>query len=216
MDPWLENRVLWQGFHNVLVAFCESALNRVLPHELVAVTEVRFLLDENYEEREAFITIREALHQETVLTVIELLSPSNKRGRGFEQYRTKQLELLQSETNLVEIDLLRAGAYTIALPENHLVARGARWDYLACIHDVTDRWNYQVWPIPLESRLPELPIPLSAAFPPVLLDLQAVLDECYDTGRYGSLLRYSEPPEVPLTEEQCAWVAEQLRVNLLG
>ena len=254
MDPWLENRILWQSFHNKYAAYCETALNRVLPPQLVATTEMRIQLTDQSEgrpdvgivnrfatspnlpvqggavaiaerttvepllipafpdeERQAYLTIRDALHQETVVTVIELLSPSNKRGRGYEQYRAKQTELLQSETNLVEIDLLRAGMHTVAVPESRLLTRQAVWDYLVCVHDVTDRWNFRVWPFTLVHRLPEVPIPLGEDFSPVRLDLQALFDDCYDTGRYGSLLRYTEPPEVPLTEAEAQWVADILQ-----
>lgn len=256
MDPWLENRVLWQGFHNKFIAYCESALNRALPEGVVATTELRIQRTEGSdvrpdigvvnrfatspnvpgprgrgglalaerpvvaplvvpiapsEERQAFITLRDALYQERVLTVIEILSPSNKSGRGYEHYRAKQDELLDSETSLIEIDLLRTGAHTVAVPATSLLERGAQWDYLICLHDVTDRWNFQVWPLTLADRLPEIPIPLGPEFAPVSLDLQAVFTECYDTGRYGTLLRYQTPPEVPFTEAQLPWVEEILR-----
>ncbi len=254
MDPWLENRVLWQSFHNKYIAYCETALNRILPPQLVATTEMRiqltpdnearpdvgivnrFAISPNLpvrgggvavaerttveplviptfpeEERHAYLTIRDVLHQESVVTVIELLSPSNKRGRGYEQYRAKQAELLESETNLVEIDLLRTGMHTVAVPEERLLARQAVWDYLVCVHDVTDRWNCKVWPFTIAHRLLEIPIPLGPAFAPVPLDLQALFDECYDTGRYGSLLRYTNPPETPFTESEAQWTSEVLQ-----
>jgi hypothetical protein len=45
-----------------------------------------------------------------VITVIEILFHSNKSTRqGCEQYEHKRLAVLASLTNLVEIDLLRAG-----------------------------------------------------------------------------------------------------------
>ena len=45
-----------------------------------------------------------------MVTVIELLSPSNKRaGDDREQYLAKRRELLRSPAHLVEIDLLRDG-----------------------------------------------------------------------------------------------------------
>jgi hypothetical protein len=259
MDPWLENRVLWQSFHNKYAAYCETALNRILPSQLVATTELRIQLTPSdearpdvgivnrfptsptlpnlpvrgggvavaerltveplliptfpEEERQAYLTIREVLHQEIVVTVIELLSPSNKRGRGYEQYRAKQAELLDSETNLVEIDLLRAGMHTVAVPEDRLLARQSVWDYLVCVHDITDRLNCAVWPFTIMHRLPEIPIPLGHAFAPVPLDLQAIFDECYDTGRYGSILRYTDPPEVPLTETEAQWASEVLHAS---
>jgi hypothetical protein len=256
MDPWLENRVLWQGFHNVFVSQCMMALNRALPETVVATTELRIQRVEGHdirpdvgvvnrfatspnvllhersgqvavaervttaplvvpfpqlEERQAFLTLRDALYQERVLTVIEILSPSNKTGHGYEQYRAKQDELLGSETNLIEIDLLRAGWHTVAASVDTLHERGAQWDYLVCLHDITDRWRLSVWPLTLADRLPDIPIPLGPEFAPVSLDLQAVFTECYDTGRYGTLLRYQTPPEVPFTDQELPWVEEILR-----
>ena len=257
MDPWLENRILWQGFHNKFVAYCESALNRSLPENVVATTELRiqriepgelrpdigivsrFATRPNVpsagssggvavaerpvvaplvvpvsptEERQAYIVLRDALRLERILTVVEVLSPSNKTGRGYERYRAKQAELLDSETSLIEIDLLRAGGHTVAVSPESLVERGAAWDYLVCLHDVVDRWNFQVWPITLADRLPTIPIPLGPELASISLDLQAVFDECYDTGRYGVLLRYDEPPEVPLSDEEAEWAVATLHL----
>lgn len=250
MDPWLENRVLWQGFHNVFISLCMMALNRTLPEGVVATTELRIQRTEGHdirpdvgivnrfatspnvprqgsgglavadrplivplpplEERQAFLVLRDALYQERVLTVIEILSPSNKNGRGYDHYRAKRAELLDSETSLVEIDLLRAGLHTVAVPADSLRERSVVWNYLICLHDVSDRWRFKVWPLTLNDFLPTLPIPLGNDYPPVLLDLQAVFNECYDTGRYRSLLRYNEPPEVPLSENEARWAQEYL------
>ena len=253
MDPWLENRILWQGFHNKFIAYCETALNRALPEGVVATTELRiqriessnirldigvvnrFATSPNIpkpgvgkvavlerpataplvvplpapEEHQAFITLRDALYQERVLTVVEVLSPSNKTGRGYDHYRAKQDELLGSETSLVEIDLLRAGLHTVAVPADSLRERGAHWSHLVCLHDVSDRWNFHVWPLTLADQLPVLPIPLGDGYAPVPLDLQAVFTECYDTGRYGVLLRYQGPPEVPLSDDEAHWAQER-------
>lgn len=252
MDPWLENRVLWQGFHNVFVSICMMALNRALPEGVVATTELRIQRTDGHdirpdvgvaprfstssgsvrsggvalaerprstplvvplpplEERQAYITLRDALYQERVLTVIEVLSPSNKTGRGYDQYRAKQAEFLDSETSLVEIDLLRGGFHTVAVPMDSLRERGAQWNYVICLHDVADRGRCKVWPLTLADRLPEVPIPLGSEYAPVTLDLQAVFDECYDTGRFRTLLRYDTPPETPFTDDEAQWVQERL------
>lgn len=46
-----------------------------------------------------------------MVTVIELLSPTNKQrgSEGYIRYLQKRLDLLNSQANLVEIDLLRGG-----------------------------------------------------------------------------------------------------------
>jgi hypothetical protein len=45
-----------------------------------------------------------------VVTVLELLSPANNLHRqGRRKYEKKRARIIRSETNLVEVDLLRAG-----------------------------------------------------------------------------------------------------------
>lgn len=62
------------------------------------------------ERQETFLVIRD---RETmrVMTVMELLSPANKRtkGDGRHVYMMKRQEILSSPTQLVELDLLRGG-----------------------------------------------------------------------------------------------------------
>ena len=59
--------------------------------------------------REAYLEIRQVGSDE-VVTVLEILSPTNKRpGEGRRQYEQKRLSVFGTLTNLVEIDLLRAG-----------------------------------------------------------------------------------------------------------
>jgi Protein of unknown function (DUF4058) len=61
------------------------------------------------EVQERYLEIREGTTG-TVITVIELLSPKNKRtGEGRNAYLQKRQQILSSATHLIEIDLLRAG-----------------------------------------------------------------------------------------------------------
>ena len=60
-------------------------------------------------QRQPFIEIVHA-DTGTVVTIIEVLSPSNKIGAGREEYLRKQERILSSGTHLVEIDLLRVGS----------------------------------------------------------------------------------------------------------
>ncbi len=59
-----------------------------------------------------------------IVTVIEVLSPANKReGQGRESYLAKQRDYLASSANLVEIDLLRGGRWSCLGP----ISRRRRW-----------------------------------------------------------------------------------------
>jgi Protein of unknown function (DUF4058) len=61
------------------------------------------------EVQERYLEIREGTTG-TVITVIELLSPKNKRtGERRNAYLQKRQQILSSATHLIEIDLLRAG-----------------------------------------------------------------------------------------------------------
>ena len=57
-------------------------------------------------ERVPYLEIRDRFSRELV-TVLEMLSPSNKRGDDRRQYLAKRSQLLESPAHLVEIDLLR-------------------------------------------------------------------------------------------------------------
>ena len=60
---------------------------------------------------EGFIEIVDATSGDRVVTVIEFLSPWNKRpGPGQDEYLRKQRQLLEARTNLVEIESAPAGA----------------------------------------------------------------------------------------------------------
>jgi hypothetical protein len=59
--------------------------------------------------RETYLEVR-TIDTDKVITVLEILSPTNKRpGEGRDLYERKRLILLGTLTHLVEIDLLRAG-----------------------------------------------------------------------------------------------------------
>ena len=47
--------------------------------------------------------------QRRLVTIIEILSPVNKRGHGAQEYLERRIELMQTATHLLEIDLLTAG-----------------------------------------------------------------------------------------------------------
>ncbi len=165
------------------------------------------------EHRETFLTIYAGGEHERLVTTIEMLSPSNKTPgtQGRDLYLLKQREVLESRVHLVEIDLLRGGRHTTAVPEERLKAQSGPFDYQVCIH----RWNkfgdFAVYTIRLEEKLPTIDIPLLPKDPPVAIDLQAVFDRCYDTGPYRRRVRYAElTPQPELTPARLSWARERL------
>ena len=149
--------------------------------------------------------------EDRIVTTIEILSPTNKRrgARGRELYLQKQREILNSPTHLVEIDLLRSGEHTTAVPHARAVHKAGRFDYHICVHRADRFEDYFVYPILLRDSLPAIEIPLLPDTAPVELDLQAVFNLCYDRGPYRRRIRYRETePLPPLREEDRPWAAE--------
>ena len=120
-----------------------------------------------------------------LVTVIEILSPSNKKvgHPSRDQYIVKQREVLATDAHLVEIDLLRGGAYTAAVPRESVEAKAGPFDYVISIHRYVRPQEYSVNPISMTQRLPQIAIPLLPGDSDVPLDFQAVFDRAYDDGR---------------------------------
>jgi len=160
------------------------------------------------ERREPYLEVVEAASGGRVVTVVELLSPSNKRpGGGRESYLAKQSEVLGSPAHLVEVDLLRGGSPTVAVPEDLLPPS----TYRAVVSPASARLRREVFPIALREPLPRLPIPWAAGRPPLVLDLQAALDRSYAAGAFDRRVdRTRPPPPPPLSAADAAWVSRLL------
>jgi Uma2 family endonuclease len=159
--------------------------------------------------RQRYIEIRDPTSRE-VITVIEVVSPSNKRkgATGRRRFLEKRQEVSQARTSWLEIDLLREGERTIALPRRvprlHYLAYGDR-----TVGDVDDRAQW-AWPINLRQRLPVLKVPLRPGEQDVPLDLQAALDALYQRAGYDVDVDYSKPPKPPLEGDDARWAEELL------
>jgi len=162
------------------------------------------------EYREPFIEIVHVAGDE-VVTVIEVLSPSNKRsGKGQRLYHRKQQEVLDSSAHLVEIDLLSEGKFTVAIGEE---GRGLLppYRYLVSVNRAPERYRFETYPIPLARCLPPVNVPLREPDPDVTFDLQAVFARCYDNGAYADLVDYGRPPPAHLSSKEAAWADDLLR-----
>lgn len=165
------------------------------------------------ERSESFLEIHTEKEDHPLITAIEILSSTNKTpgDHGRTKYQQKQVELLDSRVNLVEIDLLRGGQPSTALIHRDAIAAVGPFAYHVCIHKMDDRDHLYVYPIRLKERLPEILIPLLPGDGEVKIDLQAVFDRCYDTGPYRRGRPYRLSPEPPLSSEQAAWAEAILR-----
>jgi hypothetical protein len=167
--------------------------------------------------QESFIEIRRRRGREIQLvTSLEVLSPSNKTpgNPGRQQYLNKQSEVLNGEVHLVEIDLLRGGTHTSAVPRDLAEARAGRFDYHVSVHRCDQPKDFFLYAIPLVQKLPVIAIPLLPADPDVMLDLQAVFDRAYDAGPYSREVDYGSDPIVPrLRPDRAKWVAGRIKAR---
>ncbi|MCP4423341.1 MAG: DUF4058 family protein [Chloroflexi bacterium] len=145
-----------------------------------------------------------------VVTLIELLSPANKIGDGRSQYIQKQNDLLATDVNLVEIDLLGYGQETV-LARNTLITEPADWRYLINASRAEQRNILELYAVPLRTRLPNCRIPLRPPDADAVLDLTAVLNRSYDVGGYDLLVDYNQPPSTPLRDDELAWMNAMLQ-----
>ena len=159
------------------------------------------------DETPRWIEIRE--HGGRLITVIEVLSPTNK---GWDQgnYLARQRTYLQSHVNLVEIDLLRGGRHSVALPPDQVRAPGDSARGLVCVLRDAQPTSRELYYMPLRERLRAIRIPLRPTDADVVLDLQPLIDRCYRTGGYWQT-DYSLPPEPPLSETDLVWARDILR-----
>ncbi len=140
-----------------------------------------------------------------LVTSIEVLSPSNKRGEGRQEYLAKRRRVLLGTAHLVEIDLLRKGQ---RLPMKELLPTAPYYVYVGRSETRPDT---DVWPISLNASLPQVPIPLLAEDRDVTLDLQLALTTVYDLSDYDLELDYTKPPDVSFSPEEAEWSDSRLR-----
>lgn len=175
----------------------------VIPAPLLGVT---ILAESEVPAKAQRIEVRTA-GTETLVTVIEILSPANKRAgtESFTAYQRKRRDLLRSPVHLLEIELLR---------------RGMRWPidsalpptpYLIFLSRTARRPTVEIWPLGFDKPLPLIPVPLRAPDPDVTIDLSAALARVYELGAYHLRIDYrGDPPPPPLPAADTAQVEAML------
>ena len=155
------------------------------------------------ERFETYLVVRDRETMQ-VVTVIELLSPANKRrsGDGRREYLTKRREFLASTSHLVELDLLRGG---VRLPVVGSLPPG---DFYAIVSRANRRPRCEVYTWTLRDKLPAIPIPLKHGDADAVVPLQEVFDTVYQRARYDLSVKYDSPLDPPLSNVELQWVKQ--------
>jgi hypothetical protein len=151
---------------------------------------------------ESFIEIRDRESRD-LITVIELLSPTNKTpGPDRDLYLAKRRLLTTSNVHFVELDLLRGG---LRMPVEQL----PECDYLVMVSRSHERPHVGLWPTNLHTPLPRIPVPLKPEHTDAVLDLQQLLHTTFDSAGYSDYI-YQGSPRPPLDHERTAWASTWL------
>jgi hypothetical protein len=157
--------------------------------------------------RQGYLEVREITTGQ-VITVIEVLSPVNKRsGKGRLDYENKRAMILTSSSNFVEIDLLRQGQ---SMP---IQANLMRSQYRILVSSEEKRPQADLYAFNLPDPIPCFTLPLRAGDRLPTLDLRWLLNGIYDRSGYGFVIDYTQPPIPPLTESDLLWMNQSLKIS---
>jgi hypothetical protein len=145
-----------------------------------------------------------------VVTVIEILSPTNKITRdGRAQYERKRFKILASLINLVEIDLIRIGkpfAIKVKAQQN---------DYRIVISRSPQRPKADIYLFGIRDKIPDFPIPLLAGESEPVLPLNQILHDLYNVVGYDLAINYQQSIKPPLPEKEAQWIAQLFTKQIL-
>jgi len=215
MDPYLERHGLWEEVHTNLIVAIRQFLTPILrPKYRIAIGQriyqallptqepLEGIMERPEEVVERYLEIRDTATQKAI-TAIEILSPTNKEAKDDrQQYEKKRLTVLASATNLVEIDLLRAGkpfamkvvGQTEAKPSHYRIVISRSWQ----------RPGADLYLFSVRQPIPAFLIPLRPGEQEPVLPLNRILHDLYDQGGYDLAIDYSQPAFPPLAREDAA------------
>jgi hypothetical protein len=157
------------------------------------------------EVRETYLEVRET-GTDYVITVLEILSPTNKRpGRGRQIYEGKRLDVLATRTHLVEIDLIRAGE---PMP---ILDNGSTSHYRILVSRGDRRPHATLYAFGVRQMIPPFPLPLKPEDHEPLVDTGSLLHALYDRASYDLRLDYQGEPVPSLAAEDALWADQLLR-----
>ena len=148
-----------------------------------------------------------------IITAIEIISPWKKSpGKAVQAYLEKRDKYINSEMNLVEIDLVRTGDWTDMIGP-YIIPDWAATTYRVTVAtpEALGPYHYR---IPIRSKLPTITVPLRSQDAPAKLNLQSLIEKAYQMGRYDRI-DYTKPCKPPLEGPEKQW-AEELLAGRIG
>ena len=152
----------------------------------------------------------EAMPEREVVTIVEVLSPTNKLpGRERQQYVRKREAIFASGVNLIEIDLLRVGEpmpLTTPMPAS---------DYRILVSEGWERPDAYLHTFTVQQAIPQFAVPLLPRDRALNVDLGPIIDDMHLNARYGQVTRYHAPPPGPaFASEIQDWIENRVAAFL--
>jgi len=205
-----DNGELLVGIPDAVVLATNSSVSSLETNQLSRPVAVQpapqpVTLPMTTEIKERYLEVRE-VGSDAVITVVEVLSPKNKRqGKGRTLYEDKRQLILGSASHFVEIDLLRADA---PLPMQGAVQLAHYHVLVSCAET---RPQADLYAVTVRSPLPRFPLPLKEVDEAVVVDLSNIFQGVYDRASYDLRLDYTQPPPPPaFSEADQAWMQNLL------
>ena len=155
--------------------------------------------------REAYLEVRHVGTGE-VATVLELLSPANKHpGEGRRQYAQKRLTVFGSRTNLVEIDVLRAGEPMLMWGNGH------DSHYRILVSRARQRPSDDLYAFSVRQAIPDFPLPLQPDEAEPIVELNRIVLDLYERAGYDLRINYRGDAPPPLEGDEATWADVLLR-----
>jgi len=206
----LERRTYWLkaddlvfiGRPDIAVAATTAASVCASPPATTSVTVLEVDVPMQDEVSENFLAIHE-VKTGKLITILELLSPGNKlHKQGREEYERKRGYVFRSWTNLVEIDLLRAGD---PMP---VIGAQVQSDYRILVSRGLQRPRAALIAFTLRQPIPAFTLPLLPGDDEPEVALNRILYALYQRARFDLRLDYTQAPVPPLAEADAAWARE--------
>lgn len=195
------------GRPDIAVAHVSDAPGTMPQSVTASTTVVEVDVPMHDEVYENFLEIHE-VRTDKLITVLELLSPVNKLNQqGREAYERKRGNIFSSWTNLVEIDLLRAGE---PMP---VIGPHVRSDYRILISRGRQRPRATLIAFGVRQPLPPFPLPLLPDDIEPEVDLQRILHDLYQRAHFDLRLDYTQPPIPPLSDADADWAQDLIEAN---
>ncbi len=214
MDPYLEDSRYWPTFHQQFISALGDALQPALSDKYRLRTgtrtyhtdQVLFTSIIKEEHKEPFLEIRLKSSSDKLVTLVELVSPTNRtQAEGRKRYELRRKDARAEGAHLVELELVLQGQTVLDADLTNVADR----QYICCVTRAGRPVKHEIYGTVISKRLPRVRLPLIADERDLVLDVQALVNRVYDRCFEGNV-DYSKDPGVPLSVEDHKWLEQVL------